>query len=83
MSPPAVVVLDPELPKLEGEEVAAGLRLTHGGGVPVVVITGLDERRAAEQCHRIGAFVCLRKPFELDDLVEAVRGALADRRPPQ
>jgi DNA-binding response OmpR family regulator len=72
---PSLVVLDLRLPQLDGDEVAAVLRMAHADPVPIVVITGRED--AAEQARRMGAFAYLRKPFDMDHLVALVRRALA------
>ena len=44
--PPATVVLDLNIPKLEGDEVAAALRLADGTAIPILVISGSPRGRA-------------------------------------
>ncbi|HLJ65823.1 MAG TPA: response regulator [Chloroflexota bacterium] len=73
-SQPSLVVLDIGLPVLDGYAVAAGLRQTHGYAVPILVVTA--DGRAAEKAERVEAFDYLHKPFELDDLLSAVRRGL-------
>jgi two-component system, NtrC family, nitrogen regulation response regulator GlnG len=73
---PSLVVLELRLPQLDGDEVAAVLRMAHADPVPVVVITGRED--AAEQASQMGAFAYLRKPFDMDYLVALVGRALAD-----
>lgn len=72
---PALVVLDMGLPIVSGDGVAAGIHEAHGSAVPILVITA--DGRAMEKARRVGAFDYLHKPFELDDLVAAVRRGLA------
>jgi DNA-binding response OmpR family regulator len=72
--PPALVVLDMGLPRMDGYEVAAALRAAHGRALPILTITA--DGGAADKARRVGAFAYLRKPFDLDDLVAAVRGGL-------
>jgi DNA-binding response OmpR family regulator len=74
---PALVVLDPGLPILDGEAVAAGLREAYGEAVPILTITADD--KGAEKARRVGALGYLPKPFDIDDLVSAVRRALGRR----
>jgi two-component system KDP operon response regulator KdpE len=71
---PALVILDLNLPALDGEGVVEGLRAAQGPGIPVIVVSsdGLIDQRAKE----IGASSWLSKPFEIDDLVAAVWRAL-------
>ena len=67
---PGVLVLDLTLPRADGFAVAAAVRRIHGDGVPIVVITA--DGAPAEKASRIGARGWLRKPFDLDELVELV-----------
>lgn len=71
---PSLVVLDMNLPIIDGYGVAAGLRSTYGNNVTILTMTA--DGRAAEKAQRIGAIGYLSKPFELDALVNAVRSAL-------
>jgi DNA-binding response OmpR family regulator len=71
---PALVILDMTLPDLDGEQVSEGLRTLHGEGIPMLVVTG--HTWAAERAVRAGAVDYVRKPFELEELVEAVRRAI-------
>lgn len=72
--PPALVILDIGLPLMGGHEVAAALRAAHSDALPILTITA--DGGAADKAQRVGAFAYLRKPFDLDDLVAAVRGVL-------
>jgi DNA-binding response OmpR family regulator len=73
-APPAVMVLDMGLPVLDGYEVARSIRATHGETVPILVITA--DGQAAEKAARVGAYAYVRKPFDVGDLVDAVRRGL-------
>ena len=67
---PDVVVLDMMLPDLSGEAVADALR-SKLGEVRILVITA--DPLAPDRAQRSGAYGYLRKPFDLDDLVDQVR----------
>jgi DNA-binding response OmpR family regulator len=67
---PGLLVLDLTLPRADGFAVAAAVRRIHGSGVPIVVITA--DGSPAEKASRIGADAWLRKPFDVDELVELV-----------
>lgn len=77
---PALVVLDLTLPILDGYDVANGLRSFYGSGVPILAITADGD--AEQKARRAGAYGYLSKPFELDDLMAAVRRGLARPSPP-
>jgi DNA-binding response OmpR family regulator len=76
---PAVIVLDMTLPVLDGYEVAESVRATHGESVPILVITA--DGHAAEKADRVGAYAYVRKPFDVGELVDAVRRGIDDSRP--
>ena len=68
--PPAMIVLDIQMPGLDGPSFARRLReqLRH---VPLVVLTGAsDPRHEADRCN---AEAYLSKPFQADQLVNTVR----------
>ena len=73
-SPPAAVVLDLGLPRLGGRDVAREIA-AHADTreIPIVIVTGAETPDLDAK-----DFACiLRKPFELDALVSAVRRCLA------
>lgn len=68
--PPAMIVLDVQMPGIDGPTFARELRmrLRH---VPLVIVTGVaDPKREADRCN---AEAFLRKPFHADDLLRLVR----------
>jgi DNA-binding response OmpR family regulator len=71
---PALMVLDMGLPLFDGDEVAVQVRGRYGSTFPIVLITADGQIR--EKSRRIGAAAYLRKPFDMDDLIQAVQHAL-------
>ena len=70
---PDIILLDQNMPKLEGKEVVASLRrLDETKKIPVLVLSGRDWGSPAEWpgAHFVG------KPFEPDDLISRIRAAL-------
>lgn len=68
--PPAVVVLDIQMPGVDGPSFARQLRkaLRH---VPLVVVTAVnDPKHEADRCN---AEAYLRKPFDAPELLKVVR----------
>jgi signal transduction histidine kinase/HD-like signal output (HDOD) protein/ActR/RegA family two-component response regulator len=47
--------------------------------LPVIIVTGLASNEEVQEALRRGAFSCLRKPFEIDALVEEAERALGQR----
>jgi two-component system OmpR family response regulator len=62
-----VLVSDLTLPDRDGDELAAACP------VPAIAMSGLDGEDAAKRSARAGFARHLAKPFELEDLLEAVR----------
>ena len=68
--PPAVVVLDVQMPGVDGPSFARELRMSLRR-VPLVILTGArDPRREADRCN---AEAYLAKPFDSRELVNVVR----------
>ena len=68
--PPAMIVLDVQMPGIDGPTFARELRmrLKH---VPLVIVTGVaDPKREADRCN---AEAFLSKPFDAEDLLRLVR----------
>src|SRR5213078_550247 len=68
--PPAVVVLDVQMPGMDGPSFVLELRIALRR-VPPVILTGVaDPRREADRCN---AEAYLSKPFDAQQLVSVVR----------
>jgi DNA-binding response OmpR family regulator len=72
---PDLVVLDLTLPELNGYAVARSLRAGHAQLIPILLITA--DGQAPLKARRVGAYAFLRKPFRIEDLLEAVRTGLS------
>jgi two-component system, response regulator FlrC len=71
-----LVLCDIMLPDRSGHEVLAALRARRPE-LPVVLITGYATPDHAARAHDDGAADFLAKPFEVDELLDVVRRALA------
>ena len=71
---PACIVLDIQMPGLNGLEVQQRLA---GSGIPVIFITAHDEAGVRKQALAAGAAAYLRKPFNDEVLIKAVRTAIS------
>jgi DNA-binding response OmpR family regulator len=74
---PALMLLDMDMPRMGGFEVLAALRerLT-GRGLPVIVVTSLDDPDTESRCIELGAEDYIVKPIRPATLVARVRAVL-------
>lgn len=69
---PALVLLDINMPRMDGHQVLAAMRadpLT--ANVPVVMLTSSDEQRDILKAYDNGANSYVRKPVEFSEFIEA------------
>jgi len=72
----AAILLDKNMPGLSGMDLLPGLRVICPH-TPVIVITAFGDAHTVAEGTEKGASGCLFKPFRMDDLTAALRGALA------
>jgi two-component system response regulator len=71
---PALVLLDVNLPKVDGLEVLRRIRDdSRTAGLPVVVLTTSREERDIVDSYRLGANSFVRKPVSFDEFVDATK----------
>ncbi|HEY0675952.1 MAG TPA: response regulator [Immundisolibacter sp.] len=72
--PPAVVLLDLKLPRVDGLEVLRQIRANERTRFqPVVVLTSSTEERDLVESYRLGCNSYVRKPVDFDEFVGAAR----------
>jgi len=77
---PDLILLDIMMPNLDGWDVVNEIRRTPElKGVPVVMLTALNQPEAVATSLTFGADVHLPKPFEPDAMLEIVRRLLGDK----
>lgn len=75
-NPPHLIVLDLRMPGTSGLEGLPVLR-SEFPKTPVIMITAYHDRKTVQEARRIGAFDCLAKPLDINELDEALARALA------
>ena len=71
---PALVLLDLNLPRLDGREVLQAIRADDATKcLPVVVLTTSAEPFDVDQAYALGANSYIQKPVEFDRFIEAAR----------
>jgi DNA-binding response OmpR family regulator len=68
---PDLVVLDLRLPRSGAEQILSALRARGLGDVPILLLSAAGD--LPERARALGVSSYLAKPFELDDLLLAVR----------
>jgi DNA-binding NtrC family response regulator len=76
--PPGCLILDVELPGLSGLELQRELFRTEPH-IPIVFLTGHGDIPMSVRAMKAGAFEFLTKPFDPDDLLDAVQESLLTR----
>ncbi len=76
--PPGCLVLDVELPGLSGLELQRELFRAEAH-IPIVFLTGHGDIPMSVRAIKAGAFEFLTKPFDPDDLLDAIQESLLTR----
>jgi DNA-binding response OmpR family regulator len=70
-SPPHLVVFDIQL----GPDVVRQLRFEHPD-IPVIILTDIGQHLPGAEGLRLGARRCLMKPFQIEELLDAIKESL-------
>jgi FixJ family two-component response regulator len=75
----ACLVLDVQMPETTGLDLLAQLAAS-GAALPVIIITARTDEQTRRRAQQAGVVAYLRKPFEEEALLEAIRRAVASTR---
>jgi CheY-like chemotaxis protein len=79
--PPDVVLLDLQMPGMNGYEVCRVLRQgPKTQRIPVVMVTVSDDPHLNRDAYAAGAHACVPKPFQKEGLIAVIEAALAQGR---
>ena len=71
---PLLVLLDINMPRIDGEEVLRRLKANEATAmIPVIMLTTTDDPREIQRCYELGCSVYVTKPVAYEDFVEAVK----------
>ena len=76
---PDAIISDVRMPGIDGMELLAQVRERHPE-LPVIIMTAHSDLDSAVSAYQGGAFEYLPKPFDINEAVDQVRRALAQRR---
>jgi DNA-binding response OmpR family regulator len=77
----AMALLDIEMPGLDGYLVCSELRRQYGESLPIILITGHDDRAAIEAGFAAGASDFISKPINWSTLAQRLRPLLDKIKP--
>jgi DNA-binding NtrC family response regulator len=72
-----LLLLDIEMPKMNGLEVLRYIKSRHIDVHPIM-LTGADDLQALNECARWGAFDYLPKPYNFHELMDSIDRVLAE-----
>jgi DNA-binding response OmpR family regulator len=74
---PDLIILDVRMPAGNGFSVAERLkRSDHTLTIPVIFLTGSPETNAEEKARAVGARFYIKKPYDPEELLDAIKRAL-------
>jgi DNA-binding response OmpR family regulator len=71
------ILLDIMLPEMDGFETCRRLRGTNSHRIPVIILSALDSEECRRRGFEVGADAYFAKPFDPDEVVEAIRALIA------
>src|SRR5512139_2411251 len=76
---PDLIILDIRMPAGNGFSVAQRLKhSTHTFTIPVIFLTGSPETNAEEKARALGARFYIKKPYDPEELLDAIKRALEE-----
>jgi class 3 adenylate cyclase/DNA-binding response OmpR family regulator len=78
-SPPDLIILDYEMPKMDGLEVMRALR-ARDVSIPVILSTAHGSEQFAVEVYRLGVRDYVTKPYQVDEMLAAIERALNEAR---
>ena len=78
-SPPDLIILDYEMPKMDGLEVLRALR-AKDLSIPVILSTAHGSEQFAVEVYRLGVRDYVTKPYQVEDMLGAIERSLNEAR---
>jgi DNA-binding response OmpR family regulator len=79
---PDLIILDIRMPAGDGFTIAQRLKETaQTSHIPILFLTGSPDRNAEQKAQELGGRFYIKKPYDSEELLDAVRRALETDRP--
>jgi len=69
---PDLILLDIEMPEMDGFEALERLKVSSWSGIPVVFLTATINASIKERCSKLGAVGIVSKPFSSSSLLDQI-----------
>jgi DNA-binding response OmpR family regulator len=77
---PDLIILDIRMPAGDGFSIAQKLKESaQTSHIPILFLTGSPERSAEQKAEKVGGRFYIKKPYDPEELLDAVRRALEDQ----
>ena len=77
---PDLVILDIEMPRMDGFELAAHIRnQPHLQHIPIIMVTSRGGEKHRERAARLGVNDYLTKPYQEEEMLNSIRTILGER----
>jgi len=77
---PDLIILDIRMPAGDGFSIAQELKESaQTAHIPILFLTGSPERSAEQKAEEVGGRFYIKKPYDPEELLDAVRRALEDQ----
>ena len=79
---PTIVITDVRMPNMDGLTASAEMRkLRDSKDIPIIVMSGIDDREVIKRAYELGVTNYLKKPINLSEFRNAVSAALPPADP--
>lgn len=78
-TPPDLILLDYQMPRMTGIDVLRAMQ-ANNWNIPVILMTFYGSEEVAVEVYRLGVRDYIKKPFSVDEMVEAIERSLSEVR---